>query len=146
MSTRLLRALRLGTAASLAIGAALSMDVAPAHAAAGPFDGTVPLLCAFTGVVECGATGECQRRTPDDVNLPSFISIDFKGQTLNAADGSTRTAPIQRFERADGRVILQGGQEGRAWSAVIVGDSGKLTAGVTDAQGAFLVFGACTTR
>jgi hypothetical protein len=76
--------------------------------AAGPFDGSVPLLCAPIELMECAAGGECQRRTAEDVNLPRFLTLDFKAQSLAAADDSKRTAPIQRVERVNGRLILQG--------------------------------------
>jgi hypothetical protein len=39
---------------------------------------------------------------------------------------------------------MHGGQEGRAWSLVIAGDTGHTSAGVVDHNFAFLVFGACT--
>jgi hypothetical protein len=113
--------------------------------AGGPFDGSVPLLCAAIELMECLAGGECQRRTAEEVNLPRFLTLDFKAKSLAAADNS-RTAPIQRVERMNGRLILQGGQEGRAWSIVVEEATGTLTAGVVDQQGAFAVFGACTTR
>jgi hypothetical protein len=40
---------------------------------------------------------------------------------------------------------MHGGQGGRSWSAVIEGETGRLSAGVVDHEGGFLVFGACTT-
>ena len=132
--------------AALAIGTAGAL-VGPASApAAGPFDGSVPLLCAVTDVMECGPAGDCQRRSVEAVNLPPFLVVDVSAQSIAAGDGSNRTAPIQRIERADGRVILQGGQEGRAWSAVVAADTGKLSAGVVDQQGAFVLFGACAPK
>ncbi len=134
------------TARAVALAGLMITAPAVASGAGGPFDGTVPLLCAPTEVQECGTGTDCQRRTIEAVNLPPFIAIDFKGQSLSTADGRTRTAPIQRVERVDGRLILQGGQEGRAWSVVIAGDTGKLSAGVVDEHGAFVMFGSCTAR
>jgi hypothetical protein len=37
---------------------------------------------------------------------------------------------------------MHGGQEGHAWSLVIAGDTGHMSAGVVDHNFAFLVFGA----
>lgn len=126
---------------------AWTLVIAPlAVRAAGPFDGSVPLLCAPTELMECAPGGDCQKRTAEDINLPPFLDLDVKAQVLAAADGSRRTAPIQRVERANGHLIVQGGQEGRAWSLVIEEATGKLSAGVLDQQGVFAVFGACTTR
>jgi hypothetical protein len=127
-------------AATLVVSATWSSIVA-----AGPFDGSMPLLCAATEVMECAGEGECQRRTAEAVNLPPFINIDFKGKLIGTADGSGRTTPIQRLESGDGRVIIQGGQEGRAWSMVI-SDTGKLSVGILDDELAVVVFGACTAR
>ena len=44
----------------------------------------------------------------------------------------------------DGSTVLQGTENGRAWSIVIDQQTGKLSGSVVDAEGAFLVFGACT--
>jgi hypothetical protein len=44
----------------------------------------------------------------------------------------------------DGKLVMHGGQEGRGWSAVVVGDTGKLSASIVDAAATFVIFGACT--
>ena len=41
-----------------------------ASAAAGKYDGSVPLVCAATTVSECDADGRCQRRNAEKVNFP----------------------------------------------------------------------------
>ncbi len=128
----------------LAMVVVLLASVIPVRAAA-PFDGSVPLLCAAIEVMECAAGEECHRRTPEAVNLPQFFNIDVRAKSIGAADGS-RTAPVQRVDQANGRVILQGGQEGRAWSIVIAADTGKLSASVVEQSGGFVIFGACTAR
>jgi len=127
-----------------AIGLAVLLAVLPAPVAAASFDGSVPLICAVSEVQECSAGGECHRRTAEGVNLPRFIKLDFTNKTMSATVGEPRTAPIASFERSNGRIIMHGGQEGRAWSLVIGGDDGHLSAGVVDQSFAFLVFGACT--
>jgi hypothetical protein len=126
-----------------ALGLALALGV-PAAPAAAAFDGSVPLMCAATEIMECDATGECHRRTPENVNLPRFIKLDFAKKTMSGAGADQRTAPIAHFERSNGRIIMHGGQEGRAWSLVIDGGTGNMSAGVVDHDYAFLVFGACT--
>lgn len=106
-------------------------------------DGSVPVLCAAMEVLECDAGGECQRRGAEAANFPPFLKIDFKAKTVANMDGS-RKAPIHNVERVDGQLVLHGGQEGRGWSAVITSDTGKLSASVVLAGGAFVIFGACT--
>lgn len=49
-----------------------------------------------------------------------------------------------RSQRLDGRLILQGGENGRGWSATINGESGQLAAAVVEDYFTFSIFGACT--
>jgi hypothetical protein len=124
----------------------LAGGVGPGLANAGvPLDGSAPLLCALTEVQECEPGGACQRRPPEAVNLPAFLRIDVKAKRVGADDASGRTAPIHDLAQVDGRLIMYGGQEGRSWSAVILGETGRLSAGVVNHEGGFLIFGACTT-
>ena len=121
----------------------LVLAVTPRSEAADKLDGSVPVLCATMEVLECSVGGECQRRGPEGANLPPFLRVDFKAKTIASVDGA-RKAPISSVEKVDGLVVLHGGQEGRGWSAVIASDTGRLSASVVDAGGAFVIFGACT--
>jgi hypothetical protein len=116
-----------------------------AASAAVPLDGSTPLLCAVTEVQECEPGAACQRRTPEQVNLTPFLRIDPGAKRVTTGDATGRTAPIHELAQADGRLLMHGGQEGRSWSAAIQGDTGRLSVGVVDHEGGFLVFGACTT-
>lgn len=130
----------------IVIGLVLMGTVSAGQApAAVPVDGSTPLLCAVTEVQECEPGGVCQRRSPEAVNLTPFLRIDVKAKRVGTADASGRTAPIHDLAQADGRLIMHGGQEGRSWGAVIHGETGRLSAGVVDHEGGFLIFGACTT-
>ena len=42
------------------------------------------------------------------------------------------------------RLLLQGSEQGRAWSVVIGQKTGALTASIVDHDGGFLISGACT--
>jgi hypothetical protein len=129
----------------IAIGLIVAGGFGPAAAgAAVPVDGSTPLLCAVMEVQECEPGGTCQRRTPEAVNLTPFLRIDTQAGRVGTADASGRTAPIHELAQVDGRLIMHGGQEGRSWSAVIQGESGRLSVGVVDHAGGFLIFGACT--
>ena len=126
-----------------ALGLALALGV-PAGPVAASFDGSVPLMCAAIEILECSADGECHRRTAENVNFPRFIKLDFAKKMMSGAGADQRTAPINSLERSNGRIIMHGGQEGRAWSLVIDGGNGNMSAGVVDHDFAFVVFGACT--
>ena len=125
----------------------------PLPAAAGDFDGSKPLLCAFMDIIECSDGGECMEVTPESINAPRFIEIDFKRKKISGtrAGGEKATTEIKNTERIDGKLILQGmenGQEnvrdGLGWSLAIQEDTGKMVlTGSGDGAG-FVVFGACT--
>jgi len=127
------------------VAVALLIGCLPQPAVAAPFDGSSPLLCSVSNIRECLHRGDCQRRVPEDVNFPPFLRIDTKAATLATVGGAApRSAPIHRMEVVNTGLILHGGQEGRGWSAVIAGDTGRLSAGVVDDDGGFMIFGACT--
>ncbi len=102
------------------------------------------LLCAVINVVECSAQGECQRSTIESANLPRFIRVNPAARSLASTGDDARTAPIQSVERVNDRLILQGGQQGRAWSATVADKTVQMSVAVVEDQTAFVVFGACT--
>ena len=129
----------------LAILVTLCLGLLPRYpVAAATYDGSVPFLCGLMTILECDDTGECQRRAAASVNLPQFVKVDAQQQKLLAADESGDSTPIERVERLDGRLLIQGGEGGRGWSAVVNEETGKLSATVVDETVAFIIFGACT--
>lgn len=130
----------------IVIGSIVAGGFGPgAVGAAVPVDGSTPLLCAVTEVQECEPGVPCERRTAEEVNLTPFLRIDSKAKLIGTGDASGRTAPIHELSQVDGRLMMHGGQEGRSWAAIIQGDTGRLSAGVVDHEGGFLIFGTCTT-
>jgi hypothetical protein len=111
-------------------------------AAAGKYDGSVPLLCAPVVVTECGPEGDCRRRSAQSVNLPDFFKVDLKALTVRSEE-TGRDSPIKNVERLDGQIIMQGGQNGRGWTMTISEDTGKMSAAVSTEGEGFIVFGAC---
>ena len=102
------------------------------------------LLCTVINVVECSAEGECQKSTIETANLPRFIRVNPAARSLAAVGDDTRTAPIQSVERVNDRLVMQGGQQGRAWSATVAETTGQMSVAVVQEDTAFVVFGACT--
>jgi hypothetical protein len=101
-------------------------------AVAGDFDGSKPLLCAVIDVVECGSGGKCQQVTAEDVGIPRFLTI-------------------KNSEHIDGKLILQGAEDGIegvrdgvGWSLAIAEESGKMVLTASGDEVGFVVFGACT--
>jgi len=123
----------------------LCLLVTPLPVAAGDFDGSKPLLCAVIETFECGPAGECLPGTAEDIDIPQFLRIDFKKKTISGTleSGEVRTAKIENMARSDGKLILQGVQNGKGWSMVITEATGKMTVTASDDRAGFIVFGAC---
>jgi len=119
----------------------IATSVSPASlAAAGSYDGSRPLLCAVDLIMECDSYGRCERHLPD-LSAPKFIRVDVAGKTLTG-DGNQKI-PLGTVTHMDGQLILQGGENGRSWSATISEDSGRMAAALIDNDYTFSLFGAC---
>jgi hypothetical protein len=138
-SSRSLRLLTIGLVA-FALGV-----MAPPVARAG-LDGSGPMLCAINTIMECDGSGECHRHSglqhPD---FPSFLRINVGQGLITDQNNSNRKTEIKASARLDGRLILHGGENGRAWSAAIAEDTGRMSAGIVASDFTFALFGACTT-
>jgi hypothetical protein len=123
---------------------------------AGDFDGSAPLLFASQEVYECSFQNGCKEIEAVDINLPSFLIINFKKKTITAPPESGRKAisKIERVERKDGMLFVQGAEDGYAggvvdgvgWTLAIEEDSGKGVLTGAMPGSAFVVFGVCTPR
>jgi hypothetical protein len=105
-------------------------------------DGSVPLLCALSSVVECSRGGSCDRSSVEEAEVPPFVRIDVEKRVLATVDGG-RTSPITSVQRASGRLMVQGMQNGRVWGAVVNEETGQMSATVGEDDGAIVISGAC---
>src|SRR5438132_13008893 len=88
---------------------------AQSPAAVQSYDGSKPLLCAMMAMWECDGTGQCERRPVESRNLPTFVIVDAVKRTLiGMGPSEERRTEITSSTRLDGRLILQGGDSGRA--------------------------------
>ena len=119
---------------------------------AGDYDGTKPLICAAVNVVECFPGGKCQNVSAEDVNLPDFLRFDFKEKRIRAhmVSRGDLTTDIEHMETIDGKLMLQGAEDGRedakdglAWSMAIDEENGKLVFTASGDEVAVGVFGSC---
>ncbi|HUK81300.1 MAG TPA: hypothetical protein VLZ12_01575 [Verrucomicrobiae bacterium] len=115
---------------------------------AGDFDGSKPLICSVIQTVACPRDDEISKGTAEDVNLPQFFFIDFdkKLVTGKTAEGEVRETKIESIKHEDGKLILQGVQRGKAWSAVISEQTGRTTLVGANEEAGFVIFAACTPR
>jgi hypothetical protein len=128
--------------AILVTGVLLGLPVLPAAVPAAPMDGSAPILCALSSVMECARRGECERSTAEDAQVPAFVRVDVRGRVLSTVDGA-RTSPIASTQRVNGRLMIQGMQNERIWGAVINEQTGQMSATVGEDDGAIVISGAC---
>ena len=122
-------------------------------AMAGDFDGSNQLICALMDLVECQPGGKCQQVAAEDVGIPHFLKINFKEKKISAthANGSKKSTDIENFEKIDGKIIIQGAEDGIegvrdgvGWSLALDEETGKMVLTASGDQVGFVVFGACT--
>ncbi len=107
------------------------------------FDGSSPIYCAFTKILECQGQKGCDYVFPEDVSLPTFVRIELQKNLISAVrGGETRTTQIKHLVRQDGYLILQGIEQ-RAWSVMIEEKTGRMTLAVAGQDDGFVIFGSC---
>lgn len=126
-----------------------------AAALAAPFDGGKTMLCANQYASACNAGSDCATVTIASVNLPDFFLVDTAKKLISATpeSGSTSTTAIERVEHLDGKLMLQGAddgikdvRDGAGWTMSINEASGKMVMSTASDSFAVVVFGACTLR
>jgi hypothetical protein len=120
-------------------------------ATAGDFDGSKPVLVSVARILECTRVEGCRDVSAESVGLPQFLQIDFAKKTIRPS-GDKEDIPdtaIERSEEVDGKLILQGAEDGYekmrdglGWSLAIAEDSGQVVLTASGDQVAFVVFGA----
>ena len=120
-----------------------------------PFDGGKVMLCASQYAHECDAGNDCATVTVASVNLPDFFLVDTGKKLISATpeSGSTSTTTIERVEHLDGKLMLQGAddgvndvRDGAGWTMSINESTGKMVMTTAGDGFAVVVFGACTLR
>jgi hypothetical protein len=120
--------------------------LAPGVTAAAEFDGSASFVCAVIDTIECDRGGGCEAVESGDVGFPPFLRVNVAGKALEAMDGSGRKTPIlsSTLVKEHERLLLQGGEQGRAWSVAVAQKTGGMTAAIVDHDGGFLISGLCT--
>jgi hypothetical protein len=117
----------------------------PYHLPAAESDTSSPLLCSVINAAEYTLDEGCLEGTADSFDLPQFIKIDLKNQTINEVGENTkkRTSKIINLKRIDSKIIMQGIENGRSWSVIIDEKTGKMSAAASDEGIGFVVLGYC---
>jgi len=130
----------------------LCICIVPLISVAEDFDGSRPLLFSVISAMECTPDDGCRAVTIESLDLPRFLKIDLNKKTIDpVSESDTRPGSvIERMERVDGKLILQGAEDGYAsvrdglgWTIAIAEGTGKVVMTASGDQVAFVVFGAC---
>src|SRR5262252_4753863 len=124
---------------------AVALTGSAAAAAAAGLDGGAPITCETSVTFDCAPNGECIKDSPEAINLPRLIRLDFaaKKAFTKWASGEERTAEIAMFRLEGGRLVLQGVQNGNGWSLTVVQESGAMSLAIAGDGAAINAFGVC---
>ena len=117
-------------------------------AAAADFDGSKDLLCASLRAVDCTSVGECSEGVPDDFNIPQFFTINFRDKAIQALrpDRTELNTPFESSLGDAGKLILQGIEADRGWTAAVSPETGRVVVAVAGEDVSFSLFAACTPK
>lgn len=132
------------------LGLTFAFLLAASPSESADFDGSRPLLVSVTRAIECVPDGSCQQVSPASIDLPQFLKVDFSQKTIRPVTGDQETPDtfIERQEVVDGKLILQGAEDGYAkmqdgvgWTLSISEQNGQVVLTASGEQVAFVVFG-----
>jgi hypothetical protein len=130
----------------------LSIFISSLTVWADDFDGSRPLLFSVISAMECTPDNGCRSATIESLDLPRFLKIDLKKKTIGpvSENDSRPDSVIERMERVDGKLMLQGAEDGYkavrdglGWTIAISEGTGRVVMTASGDQVAFVVFGAC---
>jgi len=124
--------------------AVLLLAASPA-ALADDLTGASRFLCSVVTVGRCD-DGGCWEDTPDGALIPQFVIIDLGAKLLSTtpASGQNRSTPIESVRRDGGLIVLQGLENGRAFSFVISEKSGSASVAIAREELVLAVSAVCT--
>jgi len=104
------------------------------------------LLCTVIQATQCTPDGECRSDQPWELNIPQFLEVDLKAKTVSTtkASGENRSSSLGTVVRDGGIVVIQGLENGRAFSFVIDEKDGIASMAVARDGSTVSAFGACT--
>lgn len=130
--------------AAIGLSALLLVAAAPA-AVADDLTGSNRFLCSVVTISRCYIDG-CMDDTPDGALVPQFVIIDLGAKLLatTPASGQNRTTPIESLRREKGLIVLQGLENGRAFSFVIAEKTGSASVAIAREDLVLAVSAMCT--
>jgi len=107
--------------------------------------GASRFLCSVVSVGRCDVDG-CAVDTPEGTLIPQFVIVDLGAKLLSTtpASGENRSTPIESLRREGGLVVLQGLENGRAFSFVVAEKSGSASVAIAREELVLAVSAVCT--
>jgi hypothetical protein len=102
-------------------------------------------VCSVVTISRCYIDG-CLDDTPDGALVPQFVIVDLGEKLLSTTQASrqNRSTPIESVRREGGLIVLQGLENGRAFSFVIGEKSGVASVAIAREELVLAVSAACT--
>jgi hypothetical protein len=119
---------------------------------AGDFDGSKPLICILEDSRECIAGNGCQDVRETDINIPHILKVNVESKGIRAVGEGERkrVTEIKNVAHIDGKLILQGAedgfehyQDGLGWTMVVMESNGDMVLTASGDRVAFVLFGEC---
>jgi hypothetical protein len=104
------------------------------------------MICAASQVQICIENDTCYSASPASLDVPDFVVIDTRKKTISTTKASkqNRSTIFTHAQNVDGQIILQGVEDGRAFSFLIDEGTGIMTVAVARDGITVNVFGSCT--
>lgn len=104
------------------------------------------ILCTVLETHVCVEAAGCVDVLAEEMNIPRFVRIDTKtGKVATTrASGENRETTAGSVNRAEGRIVLQGVEDGRAFSMYVEESTGLSTFAAAAAGRSVTAFAVCT--
>jgi hypothetical protein len=100
-------------------------------------------ICSITEGVETWDDGTCHPPNFGGLAMPTFLKVDLNRKQITLMAPESRRGEITEigvFQKGDGKWVIAGIEEGRAWSMVI-SDAGHMTLSVSGDGTTWSAFG-----
>lgn len=122
-----------------------SLTTAGNVAIAEGLNGATALVCSSNETFDCASTRECIADSPEAINIPRLIRLDLNAKKAftKRLSGEENVAPIGAQQMLNGKLILQGVQNGYGWSMAISEGTGSMSLAIAGDGAGVVVFGTC---
>ncbi len=132
---------------------AIGLAVIAVSAQAAALEARVPFICSSNEVFECDRGADCKRTTPEAIDASALLLVDTEKNEIRPLPQQEAgpISTIERVERIDNKLILQGAEDGRegvrdglGWTLSVAEDTGHMVLTASGEDVGFVIFGICT--